>query len=209
MALSPTLRVIRRIDEMVLFPLRWKYLVRRLSPYLRDQREVLDLGASCGRLAHELILEDPRLHIVGVDTYVQDQTFIEIQKYDGMRIPFPDDTFDCVLIVDVIHHDTHPERIIREATRVSKRFILIKDHYWLTMIDRTWLGWADYIGNRPYQIDLPYHYLQTSEWERLFAHAGLTILATEKFRYHPIDPTKHIIYFLEKTDPDLPKSNRA
>ncbi|MCA9371997.1 class I SAM-dependent methyltransferase [Candidatus Woesebacteria bacterium] len=124
------LTIIKWINENIVFPLRWNYLVAYLSPYLQNATDVLDLGASCGRLANELSKKFPKIHFVGVDTHVQPKTFIPIKKYDGKKIPFPDNSFDCVMIIDVLHHDKNPEHILKEAKRVSRKYILIKDHYW-------------------------------------------------------------------------------
>lgn len=41
------------------------------------------------------------------------------------RLPFEDDTFDTVIMLDVLEHLYAPEELLREATRVSKKHIII------------------------------------------------------------------------------------
>jgi methionine biosynthesis protein MetW len=43
----------------------------------------------------------------------------------GDRIPFPDNTFDIVTALDVLEHLYAPEELLNEATRVSKRWIIV------------------------------------------------------------------------------------
>jgi ubiquinone/menaquinone biosynthesis C-methylase UbiE len=184
--------------ETIGLPLKWKYMVKYLPPYLKNTKKVLDLGASCGRLSKELSKKLQYTEFIGIDTHVQPKTFIPIKKYDGKNIPFPDNSFDCVMIIDVLHHDEHPELILQEARRVSKKNILIKDHYWKNKIDFILLKYADYIGNKPYGIALPYNFLKISDWEDMIKKTNLKISKSKKFKYNLFDPCKHIIYLLEK-----------
>ena len=191
-------KLFRLFNEKIGFPLRWRYLVQRLRPYLKNSKNVLDLGSSCGRLANELSKKLPQIDFIGVDTHVQSKTYIQIKKYDGKKLPFPDNSFDCVMIIDVLHHNKYPEIILREAKRVSKSFILIKDHYYKNKFDFMLLKYADYVGNKPYGIKLPYNFLTTDEWQNLIRNLNLKIIKSEKFRYNNVDPCKHIIFFLQK-----------
>ncbi|MFH1712795.1 MAG: methyltransferase domain-containing protein [Candidatus Jacksonbacteria bacterium] len=95
--------------------------------------------------------------MIGTDVHIQPKTFIPIIQYDGKKLPFPDESFDAVILVDVLHHDEHPEIILEEAKRVAKKFILVKDHYWENNLDFQLIKFADYFGNKPYGIKLPYN----------------------------------------------------
>ena len=44
----------------------------------------------------------------------------EIKKFDGYKIPFPDNYFDLVYCTHVIEHVGHPRILLREIKRVSK-----------------------------------------------------------------------------------------
>lgn len=158
---------------------------------------MLDLGASCGRLAHDLAKRFD-IKFTGVDTCPQKIKYIPIKKYDGIRLPFRDNSFDCVMIIDVLHHDENPERIIMEAMRVSRSEILIKDHFWNNRLDFYLLKFEDYIGNKPYGIYLPYNFLTMKMWLDIFSKNKLKIISSSKFRYALLDPGKHVIFQLEK-----------
>jgi 2-polyprenyl-3-methyl-5-hydroxy-6-metoxy-1,4-benzoquinol methylase len=193
-------RLMEWFNENISFPLRRRYLVKHLSPYLRNSRTILDLGASCGKLANELSKNLPDTEFVGLDTLVPSKTYIPVKKYDGKQIPFPSNSFDCVMIIDVLHHDKNPALILREAGRVSGKYILIKDHYWNNRLDFLFLKFADYLGNQPYGIELPYNFLRISDWESMIKETNFKINISQRFRYNKFDPVKNLIYLLEKNE---------
>ncbi len=188
----------KQLAVKVGLPLRWKYLTKRLSPYLKNSGRVLDVGASCGTLACELSKDIPEAKFEGVDVYLQPESFIPVTKYDGKNIPHPGDSFDCVMLIDVLHHDNNPEEVLREAKRVSRKYILIKDHYWDNEVDFTLLKVVDYAGNKPCGVRLPYNFMKINEWNGMFNRTDLKTRKIEKFRYNAVDPCKHVIYLLEK-----------
>lgn len=187
--------LLKSIDKII--PLRYNYLTTILTPYLEDCKTVLDLGASSGRLAKN-IQNKLDIEFVGVDKYLQPERVIPIIKCDGKNLPFKNNSFDCVMIIDVLHHDSNPQKIIEEAKRVTKKYILIKDHYWDNKVDLALLKFGDYIGNKPYGIDLYYNFLNMQSWNALIKKNNLTIVKSQKFRYNVLDYCKHVIFKLKK-----------
>ena len=47
--------------------------------------------------------------------------------YDGCTIPFDADTFDCALLLTVLHHTPDPVLVLQEAARVAHQVIVIED----------------------------------------------------------------------------------
>ncbi|MBF2013935.1 MAG: class I SAM-dependent methyltransferase [Rivularia sp. T60_A2020_040] len=191
----------KTLNEKILFPIRIHYLTQILVPYLSESRMILDLGTSNGSLAANIkkVLAKGSCtpQFTGCDTHIQPETFIPIVHYDGYNLPFPDNHFDNVMIIDVFHHADNPQRLLEEAKRVSRKDILIKDHYWKSSKDFTSLKFADYIGNQPYGIDLPYSFLSEKKWYDMIGKVKLNILESRKFRYNPVDPCRHILFKLK------------
>lgn len=79
------------------------------------------------------------------------------------------------MISDVLHHTNHPEDLLRECNRVAKSFILIKDHICDSTWDKQILSFMDWVGNRGYDVVLPYNYLSTKNWNDIYSHIGLTL----------------------------------
>jgi len=186
----------RAMNEHAFFPYRYARLTKMLSPFLSDVHSVLDVGASCGRLARRLMNAN-HCNIVGIDVCVQPHALIPVRHYDGHTFPFADGAFDCVMMVDMLHHTENIEPMIGEARRVSRRYILVKDHYWETEFDRFRLRATDYSGNAPYGVPLPYNFLRMDEWTNLFQRCRLRVVDQTSKKLHPLDPCKHLIVKLQ------------
>jgi len=189
--------MLRSLNERILFPLRFSYLETRLAPYLAGHRTVLDVGTSCGRLAQRL---QNRLgnEFVGVDVTPHPHPVRPSILYDGVTLPFPDDSFDCVMMIDMLHHEEAQGALLAEARRVARQAVFIKDHYWANRLDFQLLKFADFIGNKPYGVALPYRYLTMSGWQALFDAGQLKVERMEQFRYNWVDICPHVIFELRK-----------
>lgn len=191
---------LRRWDAYVTPRVRMRHLPPRLLKHLSPGERVLDVGSHDGALAHRLLVELPSLSIAAVDIAPARDPLIPVAAYDGVRLPFPDDSFDTVLLADVLHHDTAPGRVLAEAARVARRRVLVKDHHWSHRLDWLVLALSDYLGNRARGIRLPYHYLTLAEWERLFADTGLNEVTRERFRYGTWDRCPQVVFVLRVPD---------
>jgi 2-polyprenyl-3-methyl-5-hydroxy-6-metoxy-1,4-benzoquinol methylase len=187
----------RSLNEGLLFPLRRHYLTQILAQHLQDGQTVLDLGAAGGRLAARLQQtcrdRQQSITITGCDVRVPPETHIPVIAYNGRHIPMADQSVDVVLMVDMLHHTQDPQAMLTEAARVARHYVLVKDHYWNTAKDFTRLKCADYIGNQPYGIQLPYNFLTDANWMALIHAQGLSLDHCHKFRFNLMDPCKHIL----------------
>jgi len=188
--------MLRFVVGRFMFPPRINYLEKCLVKYMTEGQEGLDLGAGDGKLAARLV-EKSGARFIGCDVVLQPEPEIEIVAYDGATLPFADNAFDCVLLVDMLHHLTNQDELLQEAKRVSRGQILIKDHYWESRFDWMLLVFMDYIGNVPFGIDLPCRYLREEEWLEKIESLGCKIVETERFRFNFADPIKHVVYMLE------------
>jgi SAM-dependent methyltransferase len=152
-----------------------RVLTRELSALLPANGQVLDVGCGDGLLAALMQKEKPNVVITGIDVLVRDHTHIPVMKFDGTTIPFPDRSFDTVVFVDVLHHMNDPVFLLREAARVARNTIVIKDHTLDGFASGATLRFMDRIGNRPYNVALPYNYWPKQEWLNAFEALGLTL----------------------------------
>jgi putative flippase GtrA/SAM-dependent methyltransferase len=145
-----------------------------------DDRNVLDVGGGTGVIAQAIHDLFPVDRIVSVD--VEDRFLptlsIETATYDGLSLPFPDASFDCVLISNVLHHVPAKWRpaLIRECSRVTGAGRLyIKDHLAANAFDRVRLAMLDLIGNAPFHGMVRATYLGADDWAALAAAAGYRV----------------------------------
>jgi len=162
-----------RVHSSLAMDRRARILSAHMAPLIPDEAWVLDIGAGNGKLSSALKARRPRLEFHGVDTFLWPHRAIEVTKFDGRTLPFADESFDGCLISDVLHHCGHPENLLGEARRVSRDFVIIKDHVADTRADFTLLMFMDWVGNRGHDVVLPYNYWSWPEWERAFENAGL------------------------------------
>jgi SAM-dependent methyltransferase len=142
----------------------------RLAP---SSSQILDVGCGDGLLAATLCAKRPDLNIRGVDALARENTHIPVAVFDGCHIPFDDDSFDAVLFSDVLHHTSDPALLLREAKRVARQWLLIKDHYrkGLGAVQR--LRLMDWVGNARFGVALPYNYWSENQWQQAWQQIGL------------------------------------
>ena len=79
------------------------------------------------------------------------------------------------MFVDVLHHTNDPVLLLREAARVARNTIVIKDHTLDGFAAAATLRFMDRIGNRRYNVALPYNYWPKQEWLNAFEALSLTL----------------------------------
>jgi SAM-dependent methyltransferase len=166
---------VRGIHDGYIHTRRIGILAEHLAEILPSGASVLDVGCGDGRLADRIQHRRPHTRISGIDVLVRPETSIPVHSFDGQTIPIADEGVDAVLFVDVLHHTEDPMVLLREATRVARRAILIKDHTLDGLLAGPTLRFMDYVGNAHHGVALPYNYWSRRRWEEAFRELGLTI----------------------------------
>jgi len=187
---------------------RTTVLGQRLAAMLPEASTLLDVGCGDGIIANIVGHAVPGLTVSGAEYAPRADCAIPCLGFDGIHLPYPDKSFDGCMFVDVLHHSQDPLAILRDAVRVSRSFVLIKDHLAENAFDHSTLRFMDWVGNRPHGVVLPYNYLSEKEWQKLYADAGLKEARVE--RSIPLYPAPfswifgrklHFIALLKKRDP--------
>lgn len=105
-----------------------------LGPHRSSIESVLEVGCGTGAVLAAICadgvgrrhcgidLSDPHDHLdASVDT-----TKLELSCYDGVRIPFDDNSFDLVIASHVLEHVPDERGFLRELKRVSRRLIYVE-----------------------------------------------------------------------------------
>ncbi len=136
---------------------------------------LLDVGCGDGWLASLVGRARPELTVSGMDVLVREGTHIPVAGFDGYKLPCEAGSWDAVMMVDVLHHTEDPLVLLREAARVSRRWVLLKDHHLQGVGAARTLRFMDWVSNARYGVVLPYNYQTPSRWTELFAGAGLRL----------------------------------
>lgn len=178
MSANAGIRLLGNIHDKVVFQRRIGVLAEKLAEMLAPATRLLDIGCGDGKLSALLRHAVPELKVEGVEVRPRKACAIPCRYFDGTHLPFPDRCFDCCLFVDVIHHMKDPLPLLREACRVSRQFVLVKDHLAENALDHWTLRVMDWVGNRPHGVTLPYAYLSALQWKDLYQQLGLSVERT-------------------------------
>lgn len=165
--------VLNALHNSAVFGRRVRILAKHLAEVIPGGGRVLDLGSGDGSIAAALMSLRPDLSVEGVDVMLRPRTKIPVTAYDGVTLPFADQSFDYVTVVDVLHHTADPAAILREARRVVRQGIVVKDHLLEGMLAGPTLRFMDWVGNRGHNVVLPYNYLSAKRWQETFDAADL------------------------------------
>lgn len=174
------LQLLRKTHNLAVSRRRISVLSNLLCEMFPDAENALDVGCGSGHLAKEMMQKLGAVDIQGVDVSIHENTAIPVSSYDGNRLPFEDQSWDVAMAIDVLHHCDDPVKTIRELCRVSRRYIVIKDHISENRLDATILRFMDWFGNRGYGTALPYNFLSSADWSRAFNSCGIHEACTKK-----------------------------
>jgi len=154
---------------------RVETLAAHVSDLLPRGLSVLDVGCGDGLLAAHVTKRRPDLQISGIDVLVRGSTHIPVRAFDGTTIPFPSRSIDAVVFVDVLHHTVDPLVLLREAVRVSRGIVILKDHTRDGFLAGPTLRVMDWVGNARFGVSLPHHYRRKRDWHAAFDALGWTV----------------------------------
>ncbi|WFL78714.1 class I SAM-dependent methyltransferase [Altererythrobacter arenosus] len=98
----------------------------------RPVERVLEVGCGTGAVLREVISRGIGRHHVGIDVvdpieHVDKSSLgLDLRHYDGVTIPFADDSFDFVYASHVLEHVSDPRGFLAELARVSSRYIYVE-----------------------------------------------------------------------------------
>ncbi len=163
------------IHERHVIGRRAQVLAQHLQDLVPRAASVLDVGCGDGQIAALLAANRPDVDVRGVDVLVRPTTQIPVEAFDGRHLPFPDQAFDVVTFVDVLHHCDWAVDLLREASRVARQAIVIKDHSLQGFAAGRTLRLMDWVGNHRHGVALPYNYWRPEEWKSTFASLALNV----------------------------------
>jgi ubiquinone/menaquinone biosynthesis C-methylase UbiE len=155
---------------------RWRSVARDIIAHygLEPGMTVLDVGCGKGFLVKDLMLECPGLQAFGLDIslYALQTAPIELAGRlhlgTAEKLPFPDNSFDCVISLNTIHNFPRPRAIkamaeIERVSKGSKSFVVVDSYRTPEQkeIFESWVLTAEF-------HDYP------DEWIKVFNEAGYT-----------------------------------
>ena len=154
---------------------RWLPVARDIIAHfgLKPGMRVLDVGCAKGLLVKDLMLACPGLEAFGLDVslyalmHAEKEIIGRLHLGTAEKLPFPDNSFDCVLCLNTVHNFPRPRaiKVMQEIQRTSggRAFVQVDSYHTPEQkeIFESWVLTADF-----------YDYPQG--WVELFKEAGYT-----------------------------------
>ncbi|RPI54218.1 MAG: class I SAM-dependent methyltransferase [Acidobacteria bacterium] len=161
------------VHDRLIYGRRVRALAVAIAGLIPAGARVVDVGCGDGRLAALVAKRAAGVRMEGYDVLVRRRQAIPIHQFDGSHLPLAENSADIVMMVDVLHHAADPMRLLREARRVARQAIIIKDHRLSKTGARAILTFMDWVGNRPQGVSLPYNYWTAERWQEAWSRLDL------------------------------------
>lgn len=160
---------------------------------------MLDVGCGDLRIGRAL-QQQAGARVQGVDVVDQNRTELPFTLYDGVRLPFPDNSFDVVLFSFVLHHSEDQDTLLAEARRVSREVILLEDIYESSLGRLTTRAHDVFVNKLMYpSISCPFTYRSRDGWRALFDVHRFELVCEERIRSLPLNLQRQVLFRLRKT----------
>ena len=143
-------------------------------------KSILDIGCGLGLLSSAIKRKGYDLTAIDVHDISIDENIKPI-IYDGAILPFGKNEFDTTLFITVLHHTPNPEKLLKDAVRVSKKTIIIEDIY-----ENSFQKYATYAMDSIVNLEFfghPHTNKDEEEWLSLFKRNKLKLLYKDRFPY--------------------------
>ena len=175
------------------------YTLRQISPFLTKNTSIIDVGSGLGHVS--FLLGKSGWKMTSVD--IKDTSKFNVANtvlYDGEKIPFDTGSFDYSLLLTVLHHDKNPQKLLKEALRVSNRVLIIEDIY-KSFLEKYTLRFIDNLLNWDW-FNNPHSNKKDTEWREFFKNHNIKVIAVDYWftligGFYPI---RQVLYLIEKGD---------
>lgn len=143
--------------------------------HLKPGMRVLDIGAGKGFLVNDLMQACPGLEAFGLDISgygvrnCHPNVVGRLQIGDARALPFPDDSFDCIISINTLHNLARDDVVtaiseIERVARAQRRAYIVVDAYRTEEQRAIFEDW----------VLTALHYDTPERWVDLFKEAGYT-----------------------------------
>jgi len=175
-----------------------------VEPHLRPGDIVLDVGCGSAYVTWQLAQRHAGA-VLAVDIVdIRKKSTPHFALYDGIELPFDDESVDMVMLNFVLHHipnDIKP-RAIAEVRRVTRRAMFVAEDTPRNFIDRYFNRRHGEEFRRRIGSDAEYGFYDQSTWEAWFEAQGFTVvqsLSLGRFSREWREPFARSCFVLDKS----------
>lgn len=157
---------------------RAEKIVQLFENQIPERSRILDLGGGWGFYA-EPLKKRGHEHLV-LDVVNPGYQKAPVVLYDGVRIPFPDQSFDVTVLVTMLHHVPDPKALFKEVRRVTRQKVVVVEDLYHRALGRFWTLCRDRILNVEF-TEHPHQFRKDDEWREFFKTAGFAVRSFKSF----------------------------
>ena len=179
-----------------IYELAAQKMCRDCQKFIKKGDRILDLGCGSGIVA-KTFQDFFQVKIIGVDVKDNRVVPVDFKVIDGKNLPFPENSFDIVLINYVLHHSKDQISLLKESKRVCKNKIIIYEDLPEGVISKLLCKIHGISFNKFFKIENPAFFKTSEEWHTTFENLGLKTIF-EKNVSCILNPVKKKLFVLEK-----------
>ena len=153
--------------------------------FIQKGSKILDLGCGSG-IAGKSFQKFFQAEVIGAD--VQDNRIypIPFELIDGKKLPFPEKSFDVVLISYVLHHSEDPTLLLKEAKRVTRDKIVIYEDLPEGFLSRIICKIHGISFDKIFRNQSQTSFELGEEWEKIFREIRLNTILKKRINNFPV-----------------------
>lgn len=128
------------------------------------------------------------------DTIMKDKVIV----YDGLTLPFENNSFDAVVITYVLHHAENMPRLFEEIVRVSKSKVIILEETYKNFFQKIDLIYYCWLFNRIAGQKVGIHWSSYLTSKRIMEVSSKTDLKLESHQEEPLRSYKTELFVFSK-----------
>ncbi|MFX1537461.1 MAG: class I SAM-dependent methyltransferase [Promethearchaeota archaeon] len=175
----------------------------KVKDYIVGEK-ILDFGAGDGLLALEIKKQlDKEVVLLDIVDYNYTNQPLILYNPEG-KVPLADEKVDTTILYTVLHHASNPKHLLEEATRITKKRLVIMEAYVEEDDIRMANSFFDWFYNRVIgdeDINVPLNFLRVEEWEKILKSYGFDVIKTKYIGLdEPLVPEHKVLIIADRTN---------
>ena len=155
--------------------------LRHARQFFTPGTTALDIGCGIG-YALDILENEFDCLAYGCDVVEPPVDIERFALFDGRTLPYEDKSFDVAILIFVLHHADDPSVLLREASRVARRAVVVVEDTPNSGVEHRW--GRMHVHSFKTRHGIPWHgrVRDDREWRQIFQFMGMAVQHAERLR---------------------------